>query len=205
MQPTFNHLQLSTLLCPEYMTVWTALPAIYALCVPGSSIDKLLVPPNFSRAINVNNHHHYLTPRLQLLPLPTTVTMSDPRGGKRTSAESDEASRKKVKKEDEVEEKYNPYLAHMYEDERKPRNGFKEDEPALDSPLAGMKRRQTTAKQASKAEDSPSNPFTGRAHSQKYFQILQTRRELPVSKQRYAHTERNLSERVLTCHQAGVS
>lgn len=58
-------------------------------------------------------------------------------------------------------------------------------EPAANSPLAGMKRRETTAQQASKAEDSDSNPFTGREHSQKYFQILQTRRDLPVHKQRY--------------------
>lgn len=115
-----------------------------------------------------------------------------PRGGKRTSAESDEVSRKKFKADgiddveeikDEAEEKYNPYLAHMYNDTK--RDNGSRYEPAPDSPLAGMRRRQTTAKQASKAEDGDMNPFTGRPHSQKYFQILQTRRDLPVQKQRY--------------------
>ena len=76
-------------------------------------------------------------------------------------------------------EKYNPYLAHMYDGQNG--NGV---EPAPDSPLAGFKRHATTAKQAYKAEDSESNPFTGRPHSQKYFQILEGRRNLPVHKQR---------------------
>ncbi len=85
------------------------------------------------------------------------------------------------------EEKPNPYLAHMYE------NGDDEDyedgaeEMPAHSPLAGMKRRATTAKQAEKREDLDANPFTGRAHSQKYFQILQGRRDLPVHKQRCVH------------------
>lgn len=100
-------------------------------------------------------------------------------GDKRSSADSDGASRKKMRKE----EKHNPYLAHMQgDDEDGYENGA--DEMPAHSPLAGMKRRATTAKQASKAEDSESNPFTGRPHSQKYFQILQGRRDLPVHKQR---------------------
>lgn len=116
-----------------------------------------------------------------------TAAMSDSnaRSGKRTSADADEATRKKAKKED-LDDTYNPYLAHMYEQDR-PRNGFRAQEPSPDSPLAGMKRRETSAKQAAKAEDSPSNPFNGKPHSQKYFSILQTRRDLPVSKQRYVH------------------
>ncbi len=109
--------------------------------------------------------------------------MPDTTGDKRSSADSDGASRKKMKKD----EKQNPYLAHMYEngDGEDYENGA--DEMPAHSPLAGMKRRATTAKQAAKAEDLDSNPFTGRPHSQKYFQILQGRRELPVSKQRYVH------------------
>ncbi|KAF4969275.1 hypothetical protein FZEAL_10256 [Fusarium zealandicum] len=109
--------------------------------------------------------------------------MSDAKGGKRLSADADESTRKKAKKDGAADdEKYNPYLAHMYENGNG-RNGHGV-EPAPDSPLAGMKRQNTTAKQASKAEDSESNPFTGRPHSQKYFQILQGRRDLPVQKQR---------------------
>lgn len=99
---------------------------------------------------------------------------------KRSSADSEESSRKKMKKGG-GDETYNPYLAHMYDGDA---NGDSL-EPAPNSPFAGMKRRQTTAAQASKAEDSETCPFTGRSHSQQYFQILQTRRDLPVSKQRY--------------------
>lgn len=113
--------------------------------------------------------------------------MSDPaqlKSSKRLSAETEEPSRKKAKKE-EAGEKYNPYLAHMYQPDGEQSNGVKAHEPPPDSPLAGMKRRTTTAKQAAKAEDSDSNPFTGAPHSQKYFQILEGRRNLPVHKQRY--------------------
>lgn len=101
------------------------------------------------------------------------------RGAKRASADSEESSNKKTK----MDGKANPYLAHMYEEENG--NGWGSGEPSPNSPLAGMKRRQTSAQEASKAEDSDSNPFTGRQHSQKYFQILQTRRDLPVHKQRF--------------------
>lgn len=104
------------------------------------------------------------------------------RGAKRASADSEDASNKKTKV-DGRDGKSNPYLAHMYEEE----NGWGSSEPSPNSPLAGMKRRQTSAQQALKAEDFDSNPFTGRQHSQKYFQILQTRRDLPVSKQRFVH------------------
>jgi pre-mRNA-splicing factor ATP-dependent RNA helicase DHX15/PRP43 len=105
------------------------------------------------------------------------------RAVKRASSDYEEASNKKTK----TDGKPNPYLAHMYEEEN---NGWGSGEPAANSVLAGMKRRETTAQQASKAEDSDSNPFTGREHSQKYFQILQTRRDLPVHKQRYVLSRR---------------
>ncbi|KAJ4155170.1 hypothetical protein LMH87_000427 [Akanthomyces muscarius] len=119
--------------------------------------------------------------------------MPDTAGDKRSSADSDGASRKKMKKE----EKPNPYLAHMYE------NGDDEDyedgaeEMPAHSPLAGMKRRATTAKQAEKREDLDANPFTGRAHSQKYFQILQGRRDLPVHKQRQEFLDKYHSTQIL--------
>ncbi|KAK1242127.1 hypothetical protein MKX07_000113 [Trichoderma sp. CBMAI-0711] len=113
------------------------------------------------------------------------------RGAKRASADSDEPSSKKTK----MDGKPNPYLAHMYEEE----NGWgsSTSEPSPNSPLAGMKRRQTTAQQAAKAEDSDTNPFTGRPHSQKYFQILQTRRELPVHKQRQEFLDKYHSTQIL--------
>ena len=117
-------------------------------------------------------------------------------GGKRSSADADESIRKKAKKQGGGgDDKYNPYLAHMYDNGDS--NGHGEEEPSPDSPLAGMKRQQTTAKQAAKAEDSESNPFTGRTHSQKYFQILQGRRDLPVHKQRQEFLDKYHSTQIL--------
>ncbi|KAK2593399.1 DEAH-box ATP-dependent RNA helicase prp43 [Conoideocrella luteorostrata] len=112
---------------------------------------------------------------------------------KRSSADTDESSRKKTKKGGDREEKYNPYLAHMDQDGT---NGYG-NEPSLDSPLAGMKRRATTLAQATKAEDSADNPFTGKPHSQQYFKILQTRRDLPVHKQRQEFLDKYHSTQIL--------
>ncbi|WYZ36682.1 hypothetical protein EsH8_II_000188 [Colletotrichum jinshuiense] len=120
---------------------------------------------------------------------------TDPKGFKRNSADKEGSSRKKVKKEDEDEEpKYNPYLAHMKEE-----NGFKSEEGAIDasSPFAGFKQRATTAKQAEQVEDLDTNAFTGRPHSQKYFQILQSRRDLPVQKQRQEFLDKYHSTQIL--------
>lgn len=91
----------------------------------------------------------------------------------------EEFSRKKAKKTttevDAAADRVNPYLAHMHDDDDQA-NGY--------GPLAGMRRHKTTAAEASKAEDAAINPFTGRSHSQQYFRILETRRDLPVHKQR---------------------
>ncbi|CAI6097029.1 unnamed protein product [Clonostachys chloroleuca] len=108
--------------------------------------------------------------------------MSD-MAGKRASAESDEPSRKKAKKGDSDGEVYNPYLAHM--------------NPSSDSPFSGMTRRQVTAEQISKVEDLSTNAFTGVEHTQKYFQILRTRRDLPVHKQRQEFLEKYHSTQIL--------
>ncbi|KAL1842593.1 hypothetical protein VTJ49DRAFT_4773 [Mycothermus thermophilus] len=80
---------------------------------------------------------------------------------------------------DAMSAKANPYLAHLNEDgsDGAADRGFK-------SPLDKLERRNTTADQALKAEDSDINPWTGQPHSQQYFRILKTRRDLPVSKQR---------------------
>lgn len=48
----------------------------------------------------------------------------------------------------------------------------------------GLIRHQTTAEQAQKLEDGPKNPFTGHDFTTKYFDILKTRRDLPVHAQR---------------------
>ena len=125
--------------------------------------------------------------------------MTDPSlaRGKRNSAEREEPSRKKAKKEDGQDgagEKYNPYLAHMYQDaDATAGNG----ELSPDSPFANFKRRRTTAVQASKVEDLSTNAFTGKEHTQKYFQILQTRRDLPVHKQRQEFLDKYHSTQIL--------
>ncbi|KAK0748490.1 P-loop containing nucleoside triphosphate hydrolase protein [Apiosordaria backusii] len=97
--------------------------------------------------------------------------MADQKGTKRSSVESDAQDSKRIKTDD----KYNPYLAHLNMD------GANDD---FKSPLDEMERHNTTALQAAKAEDSDTNPWTGKPHSENYFKILKTRRDLPVSKQR---------------------
>ncbi|KAK4640215.1 DEAH-box ATP-dependent RNA helicase prp43 [Podospora bellae-mahoneyi] len=101
---------------------------------------------------------------------PLTFGMADQKGTKRSSVESDAQDSKRIKTDD----KPNPYLAHLNMDGA---NDFK-------SPLDEMERHNTTALQAAKAEDSDINPWTGKPHSENYFKILKTRRDLPVSKQR---------------------
>ncbi|KNE62551.1 hypothetical protein AMAG_07759 [Allomyces macrogynus ATCC 38327] len=51
-------------------------------------------------------------------------------------------------------------------------------------PFAGLIPGQTTAKQAMALEDGHANPFTGRAFTKRYRDILAKRRELPVTAQR---------------------
>ncbi|KAK3371446.1 P-loop containing nucleoside triphosphate hydrolase protein [Lasiosphaeria ovina] len=85
--------------------------------------------------------------------------------------------------------KYNKYLAHQYEDDQN-QNGFQ-------SPLDQFQRHQTTAIQASNAEDSDLNPWTNKPHSQRYFGILKSRRDLPVSKQRQEFLDMYHSTQIL--------
>ncbi|KAI9744942.1 MAG: DEAH-box ATP-dependent RNA helicase prp43 [Claussenomyces sp. TS43310] len=78
----------------------------------------------------------------------------------------------------------NPYLAHMYEGVTNGdgfRNGYSN---GASTALSNFKRHATTAKQAHAAEDGPENPFSGEPLSQQYFNILRSRRDLPVHKQR---------------------
>ncbi|KAI5959495.1 PRP43 [Candida pseudojiufengensis] len=50
--------------------------------------------------------------------------------------------------------------------------------------FSNLKRHETTAQQAEKLENGPTNPFTGLQFSQNYFKILNIRRDLPVHSQR---------------------
>ncbi|CAZ85691.1 unnamed protein product [Tuber melanosporum] len=78
-------------------------------------------------------------------------------------------------KKPEIDPSKNPYLAHTY-----PAEENKSDW----GPLAGFKRHRTTTKMANIAEDGPFNPFSGNKLSDRYFNILEGRRELPIAAQR---------------------
>jgi pre-mRNA-splicing factor ATP-dependent RNA helicase DHX15/PRP43 len=80
--------------------------------------------------------------------------------------------------------KLNPYLAHMYEE--RPSNGYSNgySNGTEGGPLAKFRRHQTTAKETEVVEAGNINPFTRQKHSERYFSILKTRRDLPVHQQR---------------------
>lgn len=109
---------------------------------------------------------------------------------KRHNQPDTEAPLKRVKTEDDEaskSEKPNPYLAHWNNGNGDTDSNGYSDRIPKGSPLAHFERRRTTAKQAAEAEDSDNNPFTGEPHSQQYFNILKSRRNLPVHKQRSAY------------------
>ncbi|EAQ83877.1 conserved hypothetical protein [Chaetomium globosum CBS 148.51] len=94
---------------------------------------------------------------------------------KRSSAEREGVQDHKRVKTDgdaKMDTKPNPYLAHYNDNE------------VVASPLDEFERHNTTALQAARAESEDNNPWTGKPHSQQYFGILKTRRDLPVHKQR---------------------
>ena len=82
----------------------------------------------------------------------------------------------------------NPYLAHWHEepeldDYSNGYGGFRVNRTSGSS-LSKFQKHQTTSEMASVAEDGPDNAFTGRPLSKQYFNILKTRRNLPVHAQR---------------------
>lgn len=96
--------------------------------------------------------------------------------------EEQEMSRAKRTKTENFDPATNPYLAHWKEEESYSNgNGNSNNQ----SGLSHFKRHATTAAQASVAEDGPNNPFNNVPLSNQYFNILKTRRDLPVNKQRY--------------------
>ncbi|POS84561.1 P-loop containing nucleoside triphosphate hydrolase, partial [Erysiphe pulchra] len=88
-----------------------------------------------------------------------------------------ETSGAKRVKTGDMDPSSNPYLAHMYE------NGWLGARGGGGG-LSKFIRHQTTAEEAEIAEDGPNNPFNDNPLSQQYFNILKTRRDLPVHKQR---------------------
>ena len=96
-----------------------------------------------------------------------------------------------------VDPKSNPYLAHMYEEDESYggySNGYgktlsRTSKASESSTLTRLPRHKTTAAMAKEAENGPNNPFTGMPLSSQYFNILKTRRNLPVHVQRYLYSD----------------
>ena len=92
----------------------------------------------------------------------------------------------------DMDPRANPYLAHMYDDSKEENgysNGYgggtsRTNGTSQGTSLAKFKRHATTTAMANKAEDGPNNPFSGQPLSKQYFNILKTRRGLPVHAQR---------------------
>ena len=129
-----------------------------------------------------------------------------PHGKRPKIEENDTAQTKRTKAEDNDPRK-NPYLAHMYEEEADEEtghdngyingyaNGFlsktKSGASLGKGPLLSkLPRHGTTSAMAKQAEDGPNNPYNGEPLSKKYFNILKTRRDLPVHAQRYVAARR---------------
>ena len=110
--------------------------------------------------------------------------------------EFDDSGRsKRQKTSSSMDPKENPYLAHMYEEDdiqnTSYSSGYAYGKPAgkmngrgVSSALAKFSRHETDAAMAKLAEDGPNNPFNGNPLSKEYFNILKTRRNLPVHAQR---------------------
>ena len=99
---------------------------------------------------------------------------------------SDGAPSKRQKTSTNTDPRSNPYLAHMYEEDQ-PSNGYSNgysNSSQATGPLSKFRRHQTTAAETEVVEAGNVNPFTGQKHSERYFSILKTRRDLPVHQQR---------------------
>ncbi|KAA6406747.1 MAG: pre-mRNA-splicing factor ATP-dependent RNA helicase PRP43 [Lasallia pustulata] len=104
------------------------------------------------------------------------------------------AKRQKTSTATEMDPKSNPYLAHMYEDpagENGYGNGYGNGAPRnrtngsqAGAAFAKFQQHSTTAAMARQLEDGPNNAFNGQPLSKQYFNILKTRRGLPVHAQR---------------------
>lgn len=101
------------------------------------------------------------------------------------SDDPDGAPSKRQKMSSNTDPKSNPYLAHMYEDQ--PSNDYshgRSNGAHAAGPMSKFKRHHTTAAETEVVEAGNVNPFTGQKHSERYFSIMKTRRDLPVHQQR---------------------
>ena len=116
----------------------------------------------------------------------------DPASNPYLAHQYEEPPKKKV-----LDPRANPYLAHRYEEPVEDEgsyngysNGYGRPTNRMNglsnaSSLARFPRHKSTAAMARNAEDGPNNPFSGQPLSSQYFNILKTRRNLPVHQQRY--------------------
>ena len=120
------------------------------------------------------------------------------------SKESPYLAHLKDEKDDKAKIRANPYLAHMQAEQEEDDDGtysngysqgfhhkasynsYSSNANGVGGALASFPRHKTTARMARKAEDGPKNPFNGQPLSKQYFNILKTRRDLPVQAQRFA-------------------
>ncbi|KAL8689377.1 MAG: hypothetical protein Q9218_004939 [Villophora microphyllina] len=122
---------------------------------------------------------------------------------RRPPATEDAGRAKRLKTENsdiKMNPRANPYLAHHYEDQNNDSGyntgysngngygngvGLKREYGSSSGTCWGkIPRHNTTADMARKAEDGPNNAFSGEPLSQQYFNILKSRRNLPVHAQR---------------------
>ncbi|KAI9893352.1 MAG: DEAH-box ATP-dependent RNA helicase prp43 [Vezdaea aestivalis] len=85
--------------------------------------------------------------------------------------------------EDDMNPRGNPYLSHW----EQVYGGYSpngQTSTTDKNSLAKFRKHKTTVKQAKTAEDGPSNPFNEKTLSERYFNILKLRRNLPVHAQR---------------------
>jgi pre-mRNA-splicing factor ATP-dependent RNA helicase DHX15/PRP43 len=103
---------------------------------------------------------------------------------KRTDFTAGAPSKRQKMSNNTGDPKLNPYLAHMYEEQ--PSNGYSNgySNGTEGGPLSKFRRHQTTAAETEVVEAGNINPFTRQKHSERYFSILKTRRDLPVHQQR---------------------
>ncbi|KAG8527754.1 DEAH-box ATP-dependent RNA helicase prp43 [Bacidia gigantensis] len=92
-----------------------------------------------------------------------------------------------------LDPKNNPYLAHHYTEDTTTHNGYgggyrygqkRESNGTSQGNGVKIRRHNATAETIKQAEDGPNSFFNGKALSQRYFNILRTRRNLPVHAQR---------------------
>ncbi|EMR11150.1 pre-mRNA-splicing factor ATP-dependent RNA helicase PRP43 [Pneumocystis murina B123] len=88
---------------------------------------------------------------------------------------------KRVNKRLKQDEK-NPYISNLEKDMSQSKSCINSGN--FNFLWTSFKKHRTTAEQAEKLENGPINPFNGASFSEKYFNILKKRRQLPVHSQR---------------------